>query len=199
MDEYMLGNARDALTQVMRATELAPKDPEAFYYLGRLYFSTDKAVAALGAFQKAIELDPSSVRAYDQLGQTYEALSQRANAEQAYLKSVELEKNQPKKSEWPYYHVGLLYLNNGRAEDSVAYFRQALARNPAFADAKIKLAVALSSKKASQEALQLLEEAIQTDPHNAEGHYRLGLLLTKFGKREEAQEQFVLFQKYRKP
>ncbi|MDQ2774408.1 MAG: tetratricopeptide repeat protein [Acidobacteriota bacterium] len=199
MDEYMRGNSRDALREVTRATELSPKDPEAFYYLGRLYFSADNAVAALAAFQQSLELDPSSVRAYNHLGQTYEALGRRTDAEQAYQKGIELEKNQPKKSEWPYYNLGVLYLNSGRPEDSVACFRQALVRDPAFADAKVKLAVALSNQKPSNESLQLLEEAIHTDPHNAEAHYRLALLLTKSGKREEAQEQFALFQKYRKP
>jgi tetratricopeptide (TPR) repeat protein len=199
MDEYMLGNSREALAEVTRATELAPHDAEAFYYLGRLYFSSDNAVAALAAFQKAVELDGSSVRAYDQLGQTYEVLGRRADAEQAYRKGIDLEKSQTKKSEWPYYHLGLLRLNNGHPADSADYFRQALARNPAFADAKIKLAVVLSNQKPSQQALELLEDATRTDPQNAEGHYRLGLLLTKFGKRKEAQEQFALFEKYRKP
>jgi tetratricopeptide (TPR) repeat protein len=199
MDEYMLGKPREALLEVQRATELTPNDPDAFYYLGRLYFSLDNAVAALAAFQRTIVLDPSSVRGYNQLGQTYEGLGRPADAERAYLKAIELERNQQKKSEWPYYNLGLLYLNSGRSEDSMAYFRLALACSPEFPEAKVKLAVALSSQKSSDEALKLLEEAIQTDPQNAEAHYRLALLLTKSGRREEAQEHFALFQKYRKP
>jgi tetratricopeptide (TPR) repeat protein len=199
MDEYMLGRTHEALAEVQRATELAPGDSDAFYYLGRLYFSADNPVAALAAFQKAIALDPLSARDHNQLGQAYEALGRQEDAEQAYLKAIELEKNQLKKSEWPYYNLGLLYLNRGRSAESVAYFQQALARNPAFPEAKIKLAVALSNQKLSDEALKLLEEAVKIDPQNAEGHYRLAVLLTKTGKREQAQEQFALFEKYRKP
>src|ERR1700733_8606218 len=41
MDEYMLGHPREALASVLYATELAPNDADALYYLGRLYFSTD--------------------------------------------------------------------------------------------------------------------------------------------------------------
>jgi tetratricopeptide (TPR) repeat protein len=199
MDEYMLGKPREALLEVQRATELMPDDPDAFYYLGRLYFSADNAVAALAAFQRAIALDPSSVRGHNQLGQTYEGLGRPADAERAYLKAIELEGNQLKKSEWPYYNLGLLYLNSGRSEDSMSYFQQALACNPAFPEAKIKLAAALSNQKLSNEALKLLEEAVKIDPRNAEAHYRLALLLSKTGKREEAQEHFALFQKYRNP
>ena len=199
MDEYMLGNPRDALTDLTRATELAPNDPDAFYYLGRLHFSMDNATAALAAFRRAIALDPASVRDYNRLGQTYEALGQWADAEQAYRKAIDLDKVQSKKSEWPYYNLGLLYLNNGRPEDAISNFRQALARNPAFPEAKVKLAVALSGPDPSNEALNLLEEAIQADPSNAEAHYRLAVLLTKLGKTQAAQEHFALFQKYRKP
>ncbi len=199
MDEYMLGNPREALTDLTRATVLAPNDPDAFYYLGRLYFSMDNATAALAAFRKAVALDPASVRDYNRLGQTYEALGQWTDAEQAYRNAIELDKDPSKKSEWPYYNLGLLYLNNGRLEDAISYFRQALARNPAFPEAKVKLAVALSGQDPSTEALKLLEEAIQADPQNAEAHYRLAVLLTKIGKRQAAQEHFALFQKYRKP
>ena len=199
MDQFMLGKPREALAELQQATELTPNDPDAFYYLGRLYFSTDNAIAALAAFERAIALDPSSVRDHNQLGQTYESLGRAADAERTYLKAIELERSQSKKSEWPYYNLGVLYLNKGRSEDSVPYFRQALARNSAFPEAKIKLAVALSNQKLATEALRLLEEAVKTDPQNAEGHYRLALLLSKTGKPEEAQEHFALFQKYRKP
>lgn len=198
MDQYMLGKPREALQELLRATELNPKDADAFYYLGRLYFSADNVVAALTAFQKSIELDPSSVRATTQLGQTYEALGRMTDAERAYRRAIELEEQQPKKSEWPYYNLALLYVNTGHAAESVPYFREALARNPAFPEAKVKLAVVLVKQNLSSEALKLLEGAIQDDPQNSEAHYRLALLLAKTGKSEEAQRQFALFEKYRK-
>ena len=198
MDQYMLGKPREALHELLRATELNPKDADAFYYLGRLYFSADNAVAALVAFQKSLELDASSVRATTQLGQTYEALGRTADAERAYRKAIDLEGRQPKKSGWPYYNLGLLYVNTGHASESVPYFREALARNPAFAEAKVKLAVILVKQNLSSEALKLLKEAIQDDPENSEAHYRLALLFAKTGNHDEAQRQFALFEKYRK-
>jgi tetratricopeptide (TPR) repeat protein len=70
MSEYMLGKREEALQEVRRATELAPNDADAFYYLGRPHFSTDKFAAALGDFQRALDLDPSSVRTENHLGQT---------------------------------------------------------------------------------------------------------------------------------
>jgi tetratricopeptide (TPR) repeat protein len=198
MDQYTLGRSAEALTEMKRAIELAPNDADAFYYLGRLYFSADNAVAALAAFERAIQLDASSVRAHNQLGQTYEALGRQREAERAYLRAIELEQNTSNKSEWPYYNLGLLYLNDGQVDNALLFLRKALARNASFPEAKIKLAVILSKQNLTGEALRLLQEALESDPANAEGHYRLGLLLLKSGKREEAQQQLALFERYRK-
>lgn len=197
MDEYMLGNSAGALQEVKRATELSPNDPDAFYYLGRLYFSDDNPKDALSALAKAIELNPSSVRAHNQMGQTYEALGRLQDAEREYREAMALEEKQPKKSEWPYYNLGLLYLNAGHAEQAVTCFRQALLRNPVFPEAQIKLAVALSKQDLRDQAMALLQAAVEEDPQNAEAHYHLALLLSKSGKQQEAQAQFALFQRYR--
>jgi len=194
MNEYMLGKPEEALREVKRATELAPNDADAFYYLGRLHFSTDKLAGALSDFQKALELDPASLRTENQLGQTYEALGRWPEAERVYLKAIEMERSQAKKSEWPYFNLGVLYLNTMRAEEAVAYLQEALRLNPSWAQGKVKLAAALSSCKKFDQAVTLLEGAVESEPLNAEAHYRLALLLTKTGKAEEAKQHFNAFE-----
>jgi tetratricopeptide (TPR) repeat protein len=199
MDEFMLGHPSEALAEVTLATKLAPRDPDALYYLGRLYFTADNAPAAREAFEKTIALDPSNVRAHDHLGQTHQALGMQPEAEKEFRRAVELQKDQPKKSEWPDYHLGALYLDEGRTADAIECLRHTLEINPSFPEAKVKLAVALSSKQPVPEAFELLQEALRADPRNAEAHYRLALLLTKAGNRGEARQHFELFEKYRKP
>lgn len=198
MDQFMLGHTHEAMAAMTRASELAPRDADAWYYLGRLYFSADNAVAALPAFQKAIALDPSSVRAHNGLGQTYEALGRRADAEQAYRKAIAIETGQPKQSEWAAYNLGALYLNDGRTNEAIACFRKALQLKPTFPEGRIKLAVALSKDRAAPESFDLLRAVLRLDPRNAEAHYRLALLLTKAGQRDEARKHFELFETYRK-
>lgn len=199
LNQYMLGRSDAALAELKCATVLNPQDSEAFYYLGRLYFTRSNLKAALSAFEKVIELDPASVKAYNHLGQTYEGMTEATEAERAYLKAIELEQNLVTKSEWPYFNLGVLYMDSGRTEEAIAYLQQSLARNPSFPQGKVKLAVALASLGNSVKAFDLLNEAIKTDPQNAEAHYRLALLLSKSGRREEAAPHFVLFEKLRKP
>lgn len=194
MDEFMLGKRPEALQELQQATELMPGDSDAFYYLGRLHFEANNAPASLAAFQRAVALQPSNVRAQNHMGQSYEAMGRLGDAERSYLKAIEMEKGRTKKSGWPSYNLGVLYSNNGRPEPAISCFRQTLASNPDFAEAKIKLAALLSN----EEARGLLEDALRSDPQNAEAHYRLALLLSKSGMRDEAQRHFALFEKCRK-
>lgn len=193
MTHFMLGRPEEAIIALQKAVQLSPLDADAYYYLGRLYFSKDNAAEALPIFQKSIELNPQSVRAWNHLGQTYEALGRLEEAESAYQKAISVGKNQPKRSEWPYYNLAQLYVNTSKMDQAIPLFREALKYNPRFADAKVKLAVALSKREPSVEALTLMQEAVQLEPQNAEAHYRLGLLLAKMGKQEEANQQLTLF------
>ena len=198
MAQFMLGKTDQALIALRHAVELAPRDPDAYYYLGRLYFSKDNAVEALAAFQKVLQLDPVSVRAMNNLGQAYEALARFQDAEKAYLAAIAAERQQAKKTEWPSYNLGLFYLNKGRVDDAIPYFRQALERNPQFASAKMKLATAIAKKGLSPEALDLLNQAVALEPENAEAHYRLGQLLNRLGKHKEAEQHLALFNQLQK-
>ena len=198
MAQFMLGKTDQALIALQHAVELAPRDPDAYYYLGRLYFSKDNAVEALAAFQKLLEIDPASVRGLNNLGQSYEALARFPDAEKAYLAAIAAELRQVKRTEWPFYNLGLFYLNKGRVDDAIPYFRQALARNPKFASAKMKLATALAKNGLSQEALDLLNQAVTLEPQNAEAHYRLGQLLNRLGKHNEAEQHLALFNQLQK-
>ena len=193
MNEYMLGRPEEALREVKRATELAPNDADAFYYLGRLHFSTDKFAAALSDFQRALELDPSSVRTENQLGQTYEALGQWQDAERAYLKAIEIERSQAKKSEWPYFNLGVLSLKEGQSIEAIRWLREALVRRGSWTEAKVQLAAALSAGNQLDEARRLLEEALAAEPKNAGAHYQLARLLVKMRRPDEARRHFLLF------
>ena len=198
MTQFMLGKPAEAIATMLKAVRLAPQDADAWYYLGRLYFSKDNATDALAAFRRSLELNPAAVRTVNHLGQTYEALGRFPEAEKAYVDAIALEVQQATKYEWPYYNLGLLYMTHGKVDEAIPYFRQALGQNPRFTEAKIKLAVALSRKETSQEALDLLQEAVQLEPDNPEAHYRLGLLLTKTGRRDEGERELELFRKLKK-
>ncbi|MBM3775903.1 MAG: tetratricopeptide repeat protein [Acidobacteria bacterium] len=196
---FMLGRQGEAEAELKRAAALDPRDSDSFYYLGRIFFSRSNMPGALASFEQAIRLSPDSVRAYNHLGQTLEGLADFPAARDAYLKAIALEQQQPVKSQWPYFNLGGLYIKEGQAREAIGYLRQALARNPAWAEGKIRLAVALSSTGQCQEALALLDDVIRTNPKDADAHYQLSRVLRKIGRRKQAEEHALMFETLRKP
>jgi len=190
---YMQGESVRAEGELTRAVDLSPADFESRYYLGRVQFERHNLPAALASFQRAIALDGASVRAFTQLGQTYEGLARWDEAKAAYNRAIELERQQPKRSEWPYYNLGTLLLKDGRAREAIPWLRQALDRSPSWPEAKVRLAAALGSTANYTEAKRLLEEVVAADPRNGQAHYQLAGLLVKLKQPEDARRHFLLF------
>jgi tetratricopeptide (TPR) repeat protein len=195
---FMQGRPADAERELRQATELDPSDSEALYYLGRLYFTRQDLPAALRTFEKVVRIDSSSVRGYNHLGQTLEALSRFDDARAAYKKSIEIEQTHTVKSEWPYFNLGVLSLKDGHTQEAIGLFREALARNADWPEARIQLAVALSSSGQLEEARLLLARVLEVDPKNADAHYQMGRLLLKLGEREQARSHLRRFESLRR-
>jgi tetratricopeptide (TPR) repeat protein len=199
LDLFMLGDAAGAQAELERAVELLPKDEEARYYLGRVYFSRQNLPAALSTYQKLLEFAPSSVRAHNQLGQTYEWLNQFELAEKAYEEAIRIDRESAKRSEWPYFNLGVLHLKAGTAERSLPFLQQALQIQPKFPQAQVQLGVALAALGKQQEAKAEFEAVVSAEPDNADAHYQLSRLYRKLGDPVKAKEHGLLFQRLRKP
>ena len=75
--------------------------------------------------------------------------------------------------------------------------RQALALDPALADAHVQLGMLLAGRSPNDEAVRELQLAVALDPARREPHYRLALLLRKTGQPAEAAREMQLFQQAR--
>ena len=102
------------------------------------------------------------------------------------------------KSEWPYFNLASLFIKEGEADDAIEYLRQALIRNPTWAECKVRLATALFSTGRYEEALSQLDDVIRTNPKDADAHYQLSRVLRKMGRLKQAGEHAVMFESLRK-
>lgn len=193
LDSFMQGQQVLAETELQQACDLSPGDAEARYYLGRVQFERQNLPAALESFRTAIALDPQTVRGYNHFGQTLEGLARFDEARTAYRKAIDLEQAQAKKSEWPYFNLGVLAQREGQTQDAIHWLREALARRPSWPEAKVQLAVALGSANQYDEAIGLLKDLLAAEPKNAGAHYQLARLLVKMRRPEEARRHFQLF------
>ena len=196
---FMLGDKVGAERDLRNAVQSLPKDFDAHYYLGRLYFEQSKLALALELFEMAITLDPGSVKAHNHRGQTLEGLTRYDDASSAYRDAIEIEGSGGERSEWPYYNLGSLLLAEGHASKAVELLGMALERNPSSIQTKTRLGTALSAASRLEEAEAHLRSAVKAEPRNADAHYQLGRLLMKLGNSHEGRRHLALFERLREP
>lgn len=78
----------------------------------------------------------------------------------------------------------------GKIDDAVLYARQALSIRPANSDANIALALGLTRKGETREALQHFEAVERRSPHRPRLHYNMGTLFLDHGEVDRAISEF---------
>lgn len=86
--------------------------------------------------------------------------------------------------------VAMLYLQDGRPQDAVTYFRESLRLNDDSAPTHYNLGIALSMLRQYPEATREYEAAVRIDPNHAEAHNNLGAMLHVAGRLDDAATHY---------
>lgn len=79
---------------------------------------------------------------------------------------------------------------NGKNDEAVAMYQEALQLNPHRTELRCQLASLLLRQQRTGEALQQFETAVAMDPGDVDAHYKLGGLYQNLGRLDEAIDQF---------
>jgi tetratricopeptide (TPR) repeat protein len=82
--------------------------------------------------------------------------------------------------------LGVALASDGRIDESIAQYREALAIQPGFAEAHNDLGIALARQGRIDEAILEFQAAVSLAPEAAVTHYDLGFALAEQGKPQEA-------------
>lgn len=83
----------------------------------------------------------------------------------------------------------------GNFAEAQKKYESAVKLAPGDADAKLGLAKTMMDLNKPDQALPLLQEAVQEEPSNAVAHYRLGTLYRREGKMDEARQEIAIYKK----
>jgi tetratricopeptide (TPR) repeat protein len=150
---------------------------------------------AIAQYREAIRLNPSLPGAHFELAEQLRTSSDpalNAQAEDEYKAAIRA--NPYDELSWR--QLGGILEAKGDYKTAEEDYRKALALQPKDSDAKTGLAIVLISLNRTNEAISLLEDAVQDDPTNLVAHYRLSTLYRRAGRAAEAQREMETFQHY---
>ena len=152
--------------------------------------------AAIAEYRKAIAIDPHLPGVHFELAEllhTSEDPAIKNEAEKEYRAALAANPQDEKTIS----RLGDIAAQKGDLKQEYADYAQAVALQPADANAKLALAKALLEMNQEDKALELLEASEQLEPTDAIVHYRLATLYRKKGRTEDARREADLYKKYK--
>jgi Flp pilus assembly protein TadD len=195
LDYVLLNDYPDAIHWLEKAVEFEPGNADAWYSLGRCYYTQSSFRDAERAFQKVLALEPKNVKAAENLALAYDAENRPADADRAFAMAVTLARETPHTDEWPYLNYGGFLLDHDRAAEAVPILQQAVAIAPKCVACHEKLGRALGVTGSTKSGIAELEEAATLSPDEARLHYELGLAYRAAGMVDRAKAEFATSEK----
>jgi len=156
--------------------------------LGSLFFQRGYLDQAEASFQQASRDDPSNAEALYGIGSVYLNQNRNAAAREAFERAVKLQANYPDTVPDTWNNLGVIATREGRVEDSIQRFQDALRLNPHHVLALDNLGNAYRLQKNWDEARKVLERALALAPEDPEANYSLGMVFAQANDTGKAYE-----------
>jgi len=192
LDYVLLNDYSDAIRWMKQAVQFNPRNQQAWYDLGRCYYSQSSFPKARQAFLHALALKPDDTKAETNLALTLEMLNQTAAADEAYKHAVVLANADTHSDQWPYLDYGSFLLDQGRAAEAILLLQKAVLLAPSCAACHGKLGHALQETGDVESAVRELERAVALSPRDPKLHYALGHAYRSAGLMDKSRHEFAL-------
>lgn len=177
------------------------KSPRMLIGLGLAYYSRGKYDEAIKALITAADLNPSDARCYVFLSKAYNSSPLQADdVIQRFRLYAEM---QPGNALAQYYYAVSLWKGK-RVEDGgtdlssvEALLQKAVSLDDSLAVAHVQLGNLYADQHKYEKSIPQYVRALALDPNLSDAHYRLGTDYVHVGDKENAQKEFVVYQKLR--
>jgi tetratricopeptide (TPR) repeat protein/peroxiredoxin len=159
---------------------------------GSVFFQRGYYDQAASSFQLALRDDPSSAEAAYGLGSAYLNLQKTAEARKSFERAIKLPASYPDTLANAWNNLGLLDTQEGRTDEAVRCFREALRLSPDHLIALNNLGNAYRLLKKWDDARKAFEHALEVSPADADANYGLGMV---FAQADDAARAYEYLQK----
>jgi len=187
-------NAVKALSDLVRT---APDSARLHQVAGELMESEGDFPHAAGQYQKALEKDPSLPGIHRALGVALMNSSQDDAPLLQAQKEFEQELAMNPGDAHSEYELGEIFWRKHQPDEAAKHYLRATRFRPNFVDALIALGKVWTAQDRSQQAIEVLQQAVKIDPGNEVAHYRLAQTYRRLGRVQEADSEMMQFRKLR--
>jgi len=183
---YDGGRVSEALAELERATEREPDNASLLNTQGSYLLRAARYPDAIEAFGKALVVDPYLTDAHNNLGFVYTQTADYAAAEKAFRQALSDPAYPTPYKVW--FNMGQLYLKQGRLDEAISAFRQAVGIDPDYYPGHFELASVLDQVGNLVEAVREYEVAEPAYRGSGEYWYRRGFAHYRLGQHSEARD-----------
>jgi tetratricopeptide (TPR) repeat protein len=155
---------------------------------GSIFFQRGYFDQAAASFALALQDDPSSAEACYGLGSAYLNLQKTAEARDNFERAIKLRASYPDTVANAWNNLGILAMREGRAEEAIRCFQQALRLNPDNLIALNNLGNAHRQQKNWDAARKTFERALQVSPNDPDANYGLSMVYAQVDDSAHAYE-----------
>jgi tetratricopeptide (TPR) repeat protein len=155
---------------------------------GALFFQRGYLEPAEASFQQALRDNPSSAEALYGIGSVYLNQNKNAAAREIFERCVRLTPNYPDTLPDAWNNLGVIATREGRVDESIPLFLEALRLNPVHLLSLNNLGNAYRAEKRWDDARAVLERAVKFAPEDPEANYSLAMVFAHAGDNAHAYE-----------
>ena len=167
-----------------------PARPMARILLGEALLRSQDLPGALAEFEQAVALDPALGRAHFSAGFAYKELGDAEKARRALETARRLEPQNP----LVLFHLADLASHDEDPTPALRLLERALAANPDYAEAYVKVGQIHVRSKRFRQAVGALMEAVRLEPELPQAHYLLSRAYLGLGESDKAARERRRFQ-----
>ncbi len=185
---YLTNDPQKAFVAFQRAIQINPKNREAHYALGHIYFMQDRNDKAEEEFKTVLRINPEDSEAHNYLGKIYEREGKWDEAVNEFRWAL---KNPLYSTpDIPHYNLGVVLFKKGDPEGSLRELNDAVKINPNHGYAHYEMGQVYLKLGRAKEAIVAYQSAIRLFPDYPEAHYNLAIAYMKDGVKLQAKAEF---------
>ena len=166
----------------------ATEFPRNYLSCGSIFFQRGYYDEAAAWFQRGLESDPESAEALYGLGSVYLKQGNNAAAQEAFRRVTKLRASYPDTLANAWNNLGLLATRDGKTDDAIPLFQQALELNPNHLVALENLGNAYRQQRRWNEAREVLQRAVAVGAEDPEANYSLGMVFAQLDDVQQASD-----------